>query len=244
MKKITLISAATVLGAFMFSVPVFASTVATLTPGTITVAEGAKFKVVVTVNPQGTQNYAEKVELNYSPNELEVVSFTQAPNWMALTQSGYDTTDNAHGVLIKTAGYASGFSNATDFGTVTFIAKKAGTPTIKIGSAAVAFEASSQTAISGNSTFVTITPSAVATTETTPAGTSSSASIDKTATNTGGDLDAALINQGASAAGSGISFSVKTMLWILGIAVLLGGVWFGYKNSKKKEEGSTPAKKN
>ena len=112
-------------------------------------------------------NYAEKLEVDYPASDLAVTSFTLGNSWMALTQPGYDSTDNINGVLTKTAGYPSGFSGATTFGTITFYAKKAGTGTIKIGNSSLAFESSSQSAITGNGTAFTVSAVTVAPTQTT-----------------------------------------------------------------------------
>lgn len=154
MKKNTLIRSISIIGALMFASPLFAATTVSLSPATINVTPGQKFNVVVTVNPSGTNNYAEKIELNYPKDVLEVNSFTFANTWIPLTQSGYDI--NTDGVLIKTAGYPAGISGSTVFGTVAFTAKKAGAGTIKIGASSLAFEASAQTAITSAGASFTI----------------------------------------------------------------------------------------
>lgn len=157
MKKNTLIRSIAIIGVLMFASPLFAATTVSLSPATINVVPGQKFNVVVTVNPSGTNNYAEKIELNYPKDVLEVNSFTFANTWIPLTQSGYDI--NTDGVLIKTAGYPAGINGSTVFGTVSFTAKKTGTGTIKIGSSSLAFEVSSQTAITGaGSSFTVASP--------------------------------------------------------------------------------------
>lgn len=159
MKKNTLIRSISIIGALMFASPLFAATTVSLSPATINVTPGQKFNVVVTVNPSGTNNYAEKIELNYPKEVLEVNSFTFANKWIPLTQSGYDS--NTDGVLIKTAGYPAGINGSTVFGTVSFTAKKAGTGTIKIGTSSLAFEASAQTAITGVGASFTIASAVV-----------------------------------------------------------------------------------
>lgn len=157
MKKITLRIITAILGILLFTSPALASTTASLTPSSVKVTSGQRFSVAVSVNPQGTANYAEKVEINYPADMLEVSSFTLGNNWMAMTQMGYDSTDNTNGILIKTAGYPGGISASTNFGTITFKAKKSGNGNIKIGNSSIAFQASSQSAISGNSVSFAIT---------------------------------------------------------------------------------------
>ena len=139
----------------LFALPVMASTTASFTPSNINVTSGKVFTVSVSVNPQGTNNYAEKLEVNFPSSNLEVISFSLNSNWTALSQSGYDLTDNTNGVLVKTGGYSGGFSEVTTFGTITFRAKNSGSGIIKIGSNSLAFDAYSQTAIAENTaTFV------------------------------------------------------------------------------------------
>jgi len=169
MKKITLTSIITILGMFVFAMPVAAATTASLSPASVNVVAGRSFSVVITANPQGFKNYAEKLEIDYPASNLEVTSFTLGGNWMALTQSNYDSTDNTNGVLIKTAGYPGGFSGATTFGTITFRAKKSGSGTIKIGNSSLAFESNvSKTAITGSGTaFAVSAPEAAAPVNTT-----------------------------------------------------------------------------
>jgi len=157
MKKITLTSIAAVIGMFTFAIPVLAATTASLSPASMSVAPGEKFIVIISVNPQGTANYAEKLEVNYPSDILEAASFTLGDKWIAMTAAGYDSTDNINGVLIKTAGYPSGFSSSAVFGTVSFTAKKAGSGTIKIGNSSLAFQASAQSAITGNETTFVVT---------------------------------------------------------------------------------------
>ena len=162
MKKITLRIMMVITGILFFTSQVLASTTASLAPSSVKVTSGQRFSVAISVNPQGTANYAEKVEIDYPADMLEVSSFTLGNNWMAMTQTGYDSTDNINGILIKTAGYPGGISASTNFGTITFKAKKSGNGNIKIGNSSIAFQASSQSAISGNSVSFAITAPVVA----------------------------------------------------------------------------------
>ena len=157
MKKITLTSIAALIGIVAFAVPALAATTASLSPASASVIVGEKFNVTISVNPQGTANYAEKLEVDYPADMLEASSFTLGDKWIAMTATGYDSIDNTNGVLIKTAGYPSGFSSSAVFGTVSFIAKKAGSGTIKIGNSSLAFQASAQSAITGSGTSFVVT---------------------------------------------------------------------------------------
>lgn len=131
-----------------------AATTAVLSPGNINTQPGKTFTVSITLNPGNTATYTDKVEITYPADILEVSSFTYAQNWMALTQTGYDSTDNTKGILIKTAGYPGGMTAPTLFGTITFKAKKAGIAHISVGG--TAYEANTQNKISGSSASVTV----------------------------------------------------------------------------------------
>jgi len=171
MKKNILTITLATLGLLAFCNITLAATVVSLSPSSISISPGQSFNVSVSVNPQGINNFVEKIELKYPADILQVNSFTLGSAWMALTQTGYDLTDNTNGVLLKSAGYPSGLSSATNFGTVSFSAKKAGKGIISIGGNSVAFEANSQSAINGSPISVAITaPTVVApkSTTTTP----------------------------------------------------------------------------
>lgn len=162
MKKIILIFAVLIGAMMLKSVPVLAATTISLSPNSINVREGQVFNVVVYVNPQGVGNYTVKSQLSYPNDLLVATSFSFASGWMALSQPGYDLIDNNSGSLIKTAGYAGGFSSNTQFGTVSFKAKKSGTNVIKIGNGSLALDASGQNVYSatGNQVAVSISASA------------------------------------------------------------------------------------
>jgi len=149
MKKILLTISLTVVGAMVLAAPALAATTFSFSPASINVVSGKSFNVAIVVNPQGVNNYTEKIELNYPADILEVKSFSFGSNWMALSQTGYDLIDNTNGTLIKTAGYPAGLSSSATFGTVSFYAKKAGSGTIKVGSGALALDANNQNVLSG-----------------------------------------------------------------------------------------------
>ena len=161
MKKILLTISLTVLGAIVLATSAMAATTVSFSPASVNVTSGKSFNVVIAINPQGVNNYTEKIELTYPADILEVRSFSFGNSWMALSQTGYDLIDNTNGILVKTAGYPGGFSSATAFGTVSFYAKKAGSGTITIGNNSLAFEVNSQSALSGAPVSFTITAPAV-----------------------------------------------------------------------------------
>ena len=231
MKKFTLYTIATVFGALMCAAPAFAATTATLTPSSANVKTGTEFSVALSVDSAGTSNFADRVEVTYPADMLEVVSFSQKAPWMPLTQSGYDSTDNIKGVMIKTAGYTGGISAATDFGTVIFRAKKAGSATVAVGTGSLAYEASVQTLVSGNSIAIAITGLVL---DSSPAPVTAEVNkIDQTQDRS--TTPSPLSEQSASAIGAGIFGGMTAWFWIVGVIALLIIARFGYKAYAKKE---------
>lgn len=108
----------------------FASTVE-LSPAVVSVSPGQTFSVSIVVNAQET-DYTAKAVLSYPAELLSVSGFSFAPGWLALSQPGYDSIDNANGTLVKTAGFSGGFSGTKVLGTVTFVAKAAGQASISV----------------------------------------------------------------------------------------------------------------
>ena len=142
-KTISTIILAT-LGTTILAMPVLAATAISLSSTSINIAQGQNFNLVVAINPQGTNNYTVKAELQYPADLLEVRTFTLANNWMALSQQGYDLIDNENGLLIKTAGYPGGVSEPITFGTISFLAKQAGSGVIKVGDNSFVLDATNQ----------------------------------------------------------------------------------------------------
>ena len=139
-------------GTMAIAAPALAATSVSFAPVNVSVRQGQTFTLTIGVNPQGVKNYTAKTELRYPADLLEVKSFTFAPSWMPVIQSGYDLTDNTNGVLIKTAGYPGGISSAVTFGTVSFFTKKSGSGTIILsGGDSLALDASNQNVIVGAS---------------------------------------------------------------------------------------------
>ena len=236
-KYISIIGTAAAIGMFALAMPALAATTASLNPASISVIAGKSFNVTIAVNPQGFANYAEKIEVDYPASNLEVTSFTLNNNWMALTQPGYDSIDNTNGVLIKTAGYPAGFSGATTFGTITFYAKKAGNGTIKIGNSSQAFEASSQSAITGSGTAFAVSAKIVAPIKTTEQVTPTveTTPVVQEATNTAPVAVQPTPNtQVAAVAGAGSTS--YTWLWIVLIIVALALIGWGIYNRRSNSK--------
>src|SRR3989338_8164214 len=148
-------------GTMAMAAPALAATSVSFAPVNVSVRQGQPFNLTIWVNPQGVKNYTAKTELRYPADLLEVKSFTFAPSWMPVIQSGYDLTDNTNGVLIKTAGYPGGISSAVTFGTVSFLAKKNGNGTITLNSGnSLALDANSQNVIADASVQTAVAISA------------------------------------------------------------------------------------
>jgi len=241
MKKITLTSiAAVTIGTMLFAFTALAATTASITPANVTVTRGQQFNVVIAVNPNGTSDYAEQLQIDYPANLLQVTAFNIGSSWMSLTQPGYDSIDNTNGVLTKTAGYTGGITSLTPFGTITFTAVKSGSGTITIGSGSQAFEKSSQTAITGTgaSFVVTATTVAPAVTPKTPAPTTTDLTPVTTingqvvATTTAQAAVAATQVAAATNAGGG---NVTMWVWIIIILlIIIVIVWYVISKRKKK----------
>jgi len=243
MKKITLTSIAGIaIGTMMFAFTALAATTASITPTSVKVVAGQQFNVVVAVNPNGTSDYAEQLQINYPANLLQVTAFNIGSSWMSLSQPGYDSIDNTNGVMIKTAGYTGGITSLTPFGTITFTAEKSGSGTITIGSGSQAFEKSSQTAITGTgaSFVVTAAATAPAVTHQTPATNDltpiTTINGQVVATTTAQAASAAVAaSQVAAVAGAGSTS--YTWLWIVLVIVVLAliGWWMYSRRSTPKQ---------
>ncbi|MFA6295330.1 MAG: cohesin domain-containing protein [Candidatus Paceibacterota bacterium] len=207
----------------VFALPVSAATTVSLSPAIINVSVGQTFNVVVNIDPKGASDFVEKISLNYPTDILEVKSFSFGDKWMALTQPEYDVNDTVNGILTKSAGYPSGFSSATTFGTVSFITKKAGNGSIIIGNSSIAFQANSQTAIVGSGTSVNVAYATVVpvTTKTTVKATPK-VTLIATTTNIEPTLKASS-TQATTSLTASVSESIKNnaVKWVVVLAVLL-----------------------
>ena len=178
MQKITSITA--VIAAMLLASPAYAAMIS-LSPATISVTKGQNFTVAAVVDSGAAKTYTVKSVVSYPAALVEAVSFSFETGWMPLSMSGYDSVDNTSGTLVKTAGFPAGFAGAKSFGTITFKAKESGTANISVGSASLAYDASSKNALSGpqGASTATITttappaPTPAPATSTTPATPSS-----------------------------------------------------------------------
>ena len=157
MNKLSVFSVVGIL-AFFVAIPVYAATI-TLSPTTVSVKKGQTVSLAIYADPTGSKLYTVKSSISFPAPLLEAVSFTQSGGWVPLSMAGYDSIDNANGLVVKTAGYPAGFLNNTVFGTLSFRAKESGTATISITGASAAYDAQNKNAISGTQgvAFVTIT---------------------------------------------------------------------------------------
>jgi hypothetical protein len=144
-KKISIL---TLIG-LAFTMTAFAATTVSLSPVNVSVKEGQTFSMAVSIDPQSVKNYTVKLEMKYPADLVEAKSFSFGSNWMALSQTGYDSIDNVNGVLIKTAGYPGGLASNAFFGTIVFKAKKSGNAAIQIAGNSLALDAGNQNVISG-----------------------------------------------------------------------------------------------
>lgn len=120
----------------IFALPLAANAASfSLSPSTGSFTPGQTFNVTVFVNPvAGESVYTAKLSAAFPADLVEVISFSHASGWMALSQVGYDSTDNTNGKLVKTGGYPEGASTNTKFGTITLRAKSSGNATVSVTS--------------------------------------------------------------------------------------------------------------
>lgn len=234
MKKIYIV---TILVGIVLGMSAYAASLS-LSPLVVNVKQGQTFSTVVSINPQG-KTYTAKVELKFPADLLSVQSFTLAPNWMALTQDGYDSINNTNGTIIKTAGYPKGLSVSTVFGTVVFKAKKTGTGSISIGSGSLALGADNKNTLAGNSgpVSVTIAAAPMISATTTP---TSSVSPTPLISSEPSDTDVDNNQVGGLVAAIGDIFTLGTGNgWMVLVVIILiawiAVIWWLYKKIKKLE---------
>lgn len=127
------ILAFSIFSVFFFIQTVSAATVLQFLPRTVSVKEGEKFTLTVQTIPNNDKNYTVRMVAEFPPELLSVHSWDYADDWMPLRKLGYDSLDNDRGMLMKTGGFPEGFTSPTVFGTITFIAKKGGTASVRVG---------------------------------------------------------------------------------------------------------------
>lgn len=134
-----------------------ASTVS-LSPDTISVHQGDTFSVAVAVNAT-TPSYTVKINASFTPTVLRLATWTFNNAWTALRQSGYDSFSNARGTMVRTGGYANGFTGNMTFGTATFVAAQEGKGTIALNANSFVYDGASQNTYTGaNQVTVQVLP--------------------------------------------------------------------------------------
>lgn len=155
-----IIKYSSVLGAsLLLPIITFAASI-TLSPTDVTSKVGQTFTLSISADPAGVKAFTTRANISFDPASVEFVSFSFAPKWIALSQTGYDSEDNVKGSLLKTAGYPGGLTSSTVLGTATFRAKVAGSSTISVTSDSLALGSGGKNLISGTqgSMNVTIAP--------------------------------------------------------------------------------------
>lgn len=132
--------------AFFFSAPAQAASFVFQSPR-VAVSVGKTFTVSVAIDPVGEKQYTVRLIAEFPADKVEVTSFSFASAWLPLSQPEYDLTDNARGVLVKTAGFPKGFSSRESFGVITFRAKQAGETLINVGSSSFILNADSKSTL-------------------------------------------------------------------------------------------------
>ncbi len=231
---------ALVLATLVIPVSAFAASL-TLAPTSVAPAAGKTFVVTITADSAGAKAYTMRANVSFNPALVQFVSFSFAPKWIVLSQAGYDSEDNANGVLVKTAGYPGGITAPTVFGTVTFRAIATGSSVLRVTTDSLALDGAGKNLISGaqGTTEVTVAAPVKATptptakfavkstkkTVTKPAATPKKASVvlASPATST-----LATSSAMAAAAASGFSFGSSRNVWpaALALVIIIGGFWF------------------
>jgi hypothetical protein len=131
-----------------------------LSPAKIETAKGKDFEVTIMVDPQSETIYTAKVELRFPAELVSAATFVPASGWLPLTQPGYDSLDNAGGLVIKTGGYAGGIGKPTAFGTVRFTSKTDGEGSLQVTANSLLYNAASENVFTGTPVPVSVLVSA------------------------------------------------------------------------------------
>ena len=146
-----------VLGVIALLAPISALAASvSLSPTSVSVNTGDTFSVSIIADPSSTKLYSVRANVSFDASLVQATNFSFASTWMSIAQPGYDSIDNANGVLIKAAGYPGGFASATKLGTVTFKALKTGTATIIGTNSSLLLDADSKNQISGTQGSVSV----------------------------------------------------------------------------------------
>jgi len=230
----------TILGvALLLPVTTFAASVV-LAPASVSPKVGQTFTVTITTDPSNAKAYTTRANVSFDPAHVSFVSFAFASKWVPLSQGGYDSEDNANGILIKTAGYPGGITTPTVLGTATFKVRAVGSSAIRVTTDSLVLDSASKNMLAGTQGSIqvtvastpapTVTPTPVqtkkpsvaapapATTMVAPEATTSEATSTATSTDEG---------QVAAVAVAGSS-TVPWWVWALALLVIAigGGVWW------------------
>ena len=200
-----------------------AKTDVTLSSTETAVKAGETFNVSISIAPSGETAYTSKVALSYPSDLLRAGTFSFAPDWLALSQPGYDSIDTVNGSIVKTGGYTKGVSSGTTqiFGTMTFTARRSGTAVISVTSGTQIYDSSSKNVYSGTNSSITV--------ELSPAPEKVASTVTATPTIT---KATSTVSQAAAASTTG---SVSYTLISIIILIALGALgYFYYRKSAKK----------
>ncbi len=126
----------------MLALPSVASAASfSVTPSTGSYAVGDTITLKVAVDPATSTIYTAMLNATFSPDVFEVVSFSMNDSLLPLKMAGYDTIDNAAGLLVKTGGYTGGVRSSSQFGTLILRAKKSGSGSVTVNTASKLLDA-------------------------------------------------------------------------------------------------------
>ncbi len=252
MKKITIAIVLVLLGVMVSTTYASAVSVFQFSPANVNTNPGKTFTLKVTLDPQGIKNYTSKMEIDFPANILKVNSFTFGSNWTAVSQTGYDLTDNNNGILIKTAGYPGGISSPVTFGTISFTTKKEGSGVITVIGNSFVLGAAGQNILSSNPMQASVVVKAAAITPTTPT-TSTTPAEEATPIETATPqqteesvaapsipaetaLQAGLLTtvMNVLSLGTGETWLSVVLLVLIVIIAVFGILWFAKKTTRKK----------
>ena len=168
MKKNLSIIIFSILFGSVFAVSVSAAIVS-FSSSTINAKSGQELSALIYIDPQGKAIYTAKIQLDFPKNLINIDEFRFAPNWMPLSQSGYDLADNINGVMVKSAGYPGGISNSVLVGSAKFVAKATGRGVINLSDKSFVLDANGQNILTGNPQMSLVVNGAVSAPVTLPA---------------------------------------------------------------------------
>lgn len=132
-----------------------AAVIPVLNPDIVRTQENNSFSIDIYLNAQeGSRGYTARMALNFPHDIIDFTSFTLSNKWVTFSQKGYDDTDNIKGIIVKTGGYPSGFTDRIKFGTVVFRAKEKGDRLLSIDPSSQVFDGSNANILVGIETAI------------------------------------------------------------------------------------------